>query len=123
MAKTKKKVVKKVSKNDKSKDSKSCNDKLCPIHGSKPLKMRGRTFEGVVIKKLHGRLTISFDRMRYVPKYERYEKRTVKLHARLPDCMDDIEEGDYIRIAETRPVSKMIHFVVAEVIRRKEEKK
>ena len=52
----------------------SCADKLCPFHGSKPLKLRGRIFEGTVIKKLPGRVAIQFERMMYVPKYERYEK-------------------------------------------------
>lgn len=122
---TEKKKTKKESAK-KAKDSKNtneCNDKFCPIHGLKKLKLRGRTFEGEVIKKLPGRLTIQFERMLKVRKYERYEKRKTKLHARLPDCMkDDIQLGDKIQIAETRPISKMIHFVVSKVIKRKEEK-
>jgi len=100
----------------------NCKDRLCPIHGDKKLKMRGRTFEGIVIGKLHGRVTIQFERMLKLPKYERYEKRKTKIHARLPDCMkDDVAVGDLIQIAETRPISKMIHFVVSKVIRRKVE--
>ena len=95
-----------------------CKDKLCPFHGENALKLRGRVFEGEVIKKLKGRLTISFERTLYVPKFERYEKRRTKLHARLPDCLDnEISVGDYIQIAETRPISKMIHFVVVKKIR------
>lgn len=101
-----------------------CNDRLCPKHGDKKLKMRGRTFEGIVIKKLPGRVTIQFERMLRLPKYERYEKRKTKIHARLPDCMkNDVMVGDIIQIAETRPISKMIHFVVSKIIKneRKEE--
>ncbi len=99
-----------------------CKDRLCPVHGDRKLKMRGRTFEGAVIKKLNGRVTIQFERMLKLPKYERYEKRKTKIHARLPDCMkDDVAVGDLILIAETRPISKMIHFVVSKVIRRKTE--
>ena len=99
-----------------------CKDRLCPVHGDRKLKMRGRTFEGNVIKKLPGRVTIQFERMLKIPKYERYEKRKTKIHARLPDCMkDDVAVGDLILIAETRPISKMIHFVVSKVIRRKTE--
>ena len=101
-----------------------CNDRLCPIHGDKKLKLRGRTFEGTVIKKLPGRITIQFERMLKLPKYERYEKRKTKIHARLPDCMkDDVEVGDLVQIAETRPISKTIHFVVNKSVRRKETKK
>ena len=109
MEKKKENIEKKVQKKEKV----SCADKFCPVHGEKKLKMRGRVFQGKVIKKLHGRVTISFERMFYIRKYERYEKRRTKLHARLPDCMkDDIQEGDLIKIAECRPLSKMIHFVV-----------
>ncbi len=100
-----------------------CNDRLCPIHGNKKLKMRGRTFEGAVIRKLPGRVTIEFERMLKLPKYERYEKRKTKIHARVPECMkNDFAIGDLIQVAETRPISKMIHCVVNKVIKRKEQK-
>ena len=118
MVEKKKKIEKKVAEKLANSSgtvatSLSCADKFCPIHGEKKLKLRGRTFQGAVIKKLHGRVTIQFERMVPVRKYERYEKRRTKLHARLPDCMkDDIQEGDLIKITETRPISKMIHFVV-----------
>ena len=96
-----------------------CNDRLCPVHGDRKLKMRGRTFEGLVVKKSHGRVTIQFERMSKSSKYERYEKRKTKIHARLPDCMgNNIEVGDLIQIAETRPISKMIHFVVSRVVKK-----
>ncbi len=95
-----------------------CSDKFCPFHGKKSLKLRGRTFEGIVIKKLPGRVTIQFERMLKVKKYERYEKRKTKLHARLPDCLKhEIEVGDLIEISETRPISKTIHFVANKLIR------
>jgi len=100
-----------------------CKDRLCPKHGDRKLKMRGRTFEGVVVKKFPGRVSIQFERMLKLPKYERYEKRKTKIHARLPDCMkEDVNVGDRIQIAETRPISKMIHFVVSKVIKVKEKK-
>jgi len=95
-----------------------CKDKLCPFHGSEKLKMRGRIFQGPVTKKLPGRLTIEFERMIKNSKYERYEKRKTKLHARLPDCLKgDIQEGDVVEIAEVRPISKTIHFVVTKLVR------
>ncbi len=95
-----------------------CKDRLCPIHGIKKLKLRGRTFEGEVVKKLSGRVSIQFERMIRLAKYERYEKRKTKLHARLPDCMkDDVHIGDRIQIVETRPISKTIHFVVSKLIK------
>lgn len=99
-----------------------CKDRLCPVHGDRKLKMRGRTFEGVVVKKLHGRVAIEFERMLRLPKYERYEKRKTKIHARLPDCMSDVAVGDLIQISETRPISKTIHFVVSKVLKKAEAK-
>jgi small subunit ribosomal protein S17 len=95
-----------------------CRDRFCPTHGKDKLKLRGRTFEGEVVKKLPGRVSIQFERMVSLPKYERYEKRKTKLHARLPSCLEDsVFVGDRIQIAETRPISKMIHFVVSKLIK------
>ena len=120
----KEKITKKVAKNTTSKGKKvvsseatvDCKDRLCPRHGREKIKVRGRTFEGHVIRKHHGRVTIEFERMIKVPKYERYEKRKTKLHARLPDCLaENVNLGDLIQIGETRPISKMIHFIVTGV--------
>jgi small subunit ribosomal protein S17 len=123
MATEKKTTTKKVA--DKKADSKTegYSDRLCPKYGDKKLKVRGRTFEGDVVKKLPGRVTIQFERMMKLPKYERYEKRRTKIHARLPEYMqDDVNVGDRIQIGETRPISKTIHFVVTKVIRKSEAK-
>lgn len=99
----------------------SCNDDKCHIHGN--LKIRGRFFEGEVIKKFPKRVSIEFERMIYVNKYERYKKSRTKVHARLPDCMkDQIKVGDYIQVQECRPLSKIIHFAVIKKIKDAEEK-
>jgi len=97
-----------------------CNDKDCHIHGN--LKVRGKTFEGTVIRKFHKRIAIEFERMIYIKKYERYAKSKTKVHARLPTCMEkDIKKGDLIKIQECRPLSKIIHFVVISKIKSAEE--
>ena len=99
-----------------------CGDINCHIHGG--LKVRGRTFEGTVIRKAQKRVTISFERMVYVRKYERYKRSRTKIHARLPDCMkENINVGDYIKVQECRPLSKIIHFAVIEKIKNAEESK
>lgn len=104
---------------DAKKDS--CNDGKCHIHGS--LRARGRIFEGTVTKKFPKRIVIEFERMVYVRKYERYKKSKTKIHARLPDCMEEkINEGDLVRVQECRPLSKIIHFVVIEKIKEGDEK-
>jgi small subunit ribosomal protein S17 len=51
--------------------------------------------------------------MHYVPKYERYEKRTSTFGAHCPPCIKT-KVGDRVRIAECRPLSKMVSFVTIE---------
>ena len=111
----------KIKKEEKTEGN--CTDKLCPFHGENKLKLRGRIFEGTVIKKLKGRVTIAFEHSFFIPKYERYEKRQTKIHARLPSCLDkEINVGDYIQIEECRTLSKIIHAVVTKKIRGATEK-
>ncbi|MEK6897794.1 MAG: hypothetical protein AABX28_00370, partial [Nanoarchaeota archaeon] len=50
----------------------NCGDKKCNIHGN--LKARGRIFEGIITRKFPKRITLEFERMVYVKKYERYKK-------------------------------------------------
>ena len=99
----------------------ACKDIDCPVHGN--LSVRGRSFEGTVIKKFDKRLTIEFERMVYIPKYERYAKSKTKIHARLPRCMEEnVKVGDLIKVQECRPLSKIIHFVFISKIKDAEEK-
>ncbi len=94
----------------------SCADVKCPFHGK--LKIRGRSFEGRVIRKFPKRITIELERMIYIRKYERYTKSRTKIHARLPDCLEkEINIGDLVKVQECRPLSKIIHFVVTEKIK------
>ena len=103
------------------KHSGECSDRNCHVHGS--LKVKGRTFEGRVIKKFAKRIVIEFERMIYVRKYERYMKGKTKIHAHLPMCMEDkISVGDLIKVQECRPLSKIIHFAVIQKIKDRSEK-
>ena len=91
-----------------------CEDKDCPFHGN--LSARGREFRGTVIKIFPRRLTIEIERFIYIPKFERYMKKKSKMHARLPDCLvSQVKIGSYVKIAECRPLSKIIHHVVVGV--------
>jgi len=113
--KKKKKKVEKIQERD------LCTDRDCPFHGS--LKTRGRSFEGKVIRKFPRRITLEFERMVYIRKYERYSKKKTKIHSRLPKCMKkEINIGDIIKVQECRPLSKIIHTVVIKKIKRKDEK-
>jgi len=82
---------------------------------------RGRTFEGIVTKKFLTRVVIELERVVRVKKFERFFKKKTKLHAHLPEGID-VNVGDLIKIRECRPLSKIIHFVVIEIIRKAEEK-
>ncbi len=79
---------------------------------------RGRIFEGHVTKKFPKRVVIQFERPVYIRKYESYLKLKTKLHARLPDELENqVSVGDYIQIRECRPLSKIIHFMVVKRLR------
>jgi small subunit ribosomal protein S17 len=99
------------------KNSSTCSDRDCQFHGG--LKTRGRIFQGIVVKKFDRRITIVFERMVYLIKYERYMKSRTKIHARLPSCMkEQVNIGDLVRVQECRPLSKIIHCVFMEVIKK-----
>ena len=111
-------LAKPVKEIDKIKENSeiSCSDRNCFIHGK--LSARGRIFEGTVTRKFPRRVTIEFERMVYVRKYERYARSKTKIHARVPNCMENqINLGDTIRVQECRPLSKIIHFVVIKKIK------
>ncbi len=97
----------------------SCADEQCWKYGK--LAARGRSFEGEVIKKFPRRIVIQFERTIYIKKYERYMKKKARLHARVSKCMEnEVEIGDYVQIRECRPLSKIIHFTLIKIVRKKE---
>ncbi|MCD6111440.1 MAG: 30S ribosomal protein S17 [Thermoplasmata archaeon] len=87
-----------------------CQDPYCPFHGKLPV--RGQIIEGVVVStKMQNTVVVQRERLRYIPKYERYEKRTSRYFAHWPPCID-LEVGDMVKIMECRPLSKHKSFVV-----------
>lgn len=94
------------------KPKKTCNDQNCPFHGK--LSIRGRVMEGAVISaKMDKTVVVRRDYLNYVPKYKRYERRHSHISAHSPPCID-AKEGDWVKIAECRPISKTVSFVVVE---------
>lgn len=94
------------------KPKKTCEDKSCPFHGN--IRIRGRVLDGVVISaKMDKTVVVRRDYQFYVPKFKRYERRHSHINAHNPPCLD-AQEGDRVRIAECRPVSKTVSFVVVE---------
>ena len=79
---------------------------------------RGRIFEGVVKRKFPNRITIEFDRTIFIQKYQRFLKKTTRIHARLPQSLEhEIHVGDLVRVQECRPLSKMIHHIAVQKIK------
>jgi small subunit ribosomal protein S17 len=93
-----------------------CSDDNCPFHGS--LRVRGRTFVGVVISaKMHKTVIVEWSTSHFIPKFERSENRLSKVKAHNPDCIAAVE-GDKVKIAECRPLSKTKNFVVIQKLGR-----
>ncbi len=94
-----------------------CTDIKCPFHGE--LKVRGRTFEGTVKSdKMTNTVTVEWERMILVPKYNRYIKRRSKVKAHNPECIK-AKTGDRVLIVECRPLSRTKKFTVVKVVSQK----
>lgn len=92
--------------------TKTCEDKHCAFHGH--LTLRGRQLSGE-ITRLNAQRTavVEWQRLFYLPKYQRYEKRRSKLQVHLPDCIN-VTIGDKVNFIECRPISKTKTFVIIE---------
>jgi len=94
--------------------SNTCDDKNCPFHGQLPV--RGRVFDAEVVSdKMRKSVVVKREYMKFVEKYQRYEKRTSRLTAHNPPCID-AKVGDRVKVAECRPLSKTKSFVVVGVV-------
>ena len=92
------------------KPNQTCEDIKCPFHGS--LSVRGRQFTGTVIStKMRKTAVVEFERLYFLKKYERYEKRRMKLKAQNPECIN-AKDGDIVQVMECRPLSKTKNFVI-----------
>ena len=99
------------------KPKKSCNDPQCPFHGS--LSIRGRVLEGLVISAEMDKTTVvRRDYLHYVSKFKRYERRHSHIPAHNPPCLN-AKEGDRVKIAECRPLSKTVSFAIVEKLEEK----
>ena len=93
---------------------KPCDDRNCPFHGH--LSVRRKFLDGKVVSaKMTKTVTVERDFLEYVKKYTRYEKRRSRIMAHSPPCLE-LHEGDKVRIAECRPISKEVAFVVVEKV-------
>jgi small subunit ribosomal protein S17 len=94
------------------KPRKVCEDTNCPFHGELPV--RGRVFKGIVVsEKMDKTVVVERNYLSYISKFMRYERRRSRIPSHNPPCID-AKEGDHVTIAETRPISKTVSFVVVE---------
>ncbi|WEL19887.1 30S ribosomal protein S17 [Candidatus Nanohalococcus occultus] len=78
--------------------------------------IRGGVFVGEVQStKMQKSATVRWEYTEKIPKYERYERRNTKITAHVPEDIE-VEEGDQVRVAETRPISKTKSHVIVETI-------
>jgi small subunit ribosomal protein S17 len=99
------------------KPKKTCDDINCPFHGE--LSVRGRVLEGVVVSaKMDKTVVVERDYLLYIRKFKRYERRRSRISSHNPPCID-VKEGDRVIIAESRPISKTVGFVVVEKVEAK----
>ncbi|PSG98826.1 MAG: 30S ribosomal protein S17 [Nanohaloarchaea archaeon SW_7_43_1] len=77
---------------------------------------RGSSFTGTVEStKMEKSATVRWEHSQKVPKYERYERRNTKITSHVPEDLE-VEEGDEVRIEETKPISKTKSTVITEII-------
>lgn len=94
-----------------------CGDSHCPVHARFPV--RGARIEGVVVSaKAKNTIILERPYLKFVPKYERYQRRTTRIAAHKPECLE-VKEGDRVLVAECRKVSKTKSFVMLENMSRK----
>ena len=89
-----------------------CDDARCPFHGH--VKVRGRLLTGRVVSTAgKSFVVIQMEYLHKIRKFGRSERRKSRLTAHLPGCIQ-AHEGEMATIAECRPLSKSISFVVVQ---------
>jgi small subunit ribosomal protein S17 len=87
----------------------------CPFYGE--LSVRGQVIEGEVVStEMAKTVVVEREYDVTVPKYDRMMKRRSRIPAHVPGVLEPLSEGDTVRIAETRPLSKTKAHVVVEVV-------
>ena len=74
-----------------------------------------RTKSGVVTSdKMNQTVTVMIERKIKHPLYGKYIKKSTKIHAHDPD--NKCQQGDVVKIAECRPISKTKSWKVVEIV-------
>jgi small subunit ribosomal protein S17 len=95
--------------------SRSCDDRHCPFHGHLPV--RGSVFDGEVVSTAMAKtVVVRRELSRKDQKFERLRRVRRKYSAHAPPCLS-VRMGDFVRIAECRPIAKTVSFVVVSVVK------
>jgi len=70
----------------------------------------------VVSNKMDKTVTVRLERLVKHPLYGKYIRRSSKVHAH--DENNECNEGDTVRISQTRPISKNKSWLVVEIVER-----
>ncbi len=87
-----------------------------PIQEDSARKLRKERVGVVTSDKMNKSITVTVERRVMHPKYGKFVKLSSKFMAH--DDKDDAHIGDTVRIAETRPMSKLKRWRLVEVIER-----
>jgi len=91
-----------------------CEDPNCPFHGT--LRIRGKLLTGKVVSvSARNMAVVQRESTQFNKKYLRYLKKRHKLHAHISPCLD-LKVGDTATVAECRPISKTVSFVVVDKV-------
>jgi len=92
----------------------ACADRHCPFHGNLPV--RGSVFDGEVVSSAMAKTVVVARELEHADaKFERLRRVSRKYSVHSPPCLN-VKMGDWVRIAECRPLSKTVSFVVIKVI-------
>ena len=88
-----------------------------PAAGADPRPNRRKVREGLVVSNAMNKTAVVavVERVRH-PRYAKTVQRTKRLYAH--DPANDLRVGDRVRLAETRPLSKLKRWRVVEVLER-----
>lgn len=86
-------------------------DKKCPFTGN--VSIRGRILKGMVVStKMKNTIIVRRDFLRYIKKYQRYQKFHSNIPAHCSPAFKRLSDGDIVTIGQCRPLSKTVRFNV-----------
>ena len=78
------------------------------------IKVQRTKSEVVTSDKMNQTVTVMIERKIKHPLYKKYIKKSTKIHAHDPD--NKCQQGDLVKIAECRPISKTKSWKVVEIV-------